>query len=251
MNNKQRVLLVISIFVISTLLISACTQSLSSVPAATPTVIATGLFVAPIASVENPMALIEQFAKETAAAQTTVANGGTPVTPQAITTGAVISSPTSAPTSGTPTNVVAGTPTNVVAGTTTPVIITPSGPSVTPITPGVNPKDYVLHAGEFPYCIARRFNVNPDALLSASGLTSPDVYLPNQKLIIPQSGAFPGNPMLATHPTTYTVLSGDETVYSIACKFGNVYPDAIVQANTKDSISLSSKLTTGQKLQIP
>ena len=70
MSNKQRGLLVIFIFVVSTMLISACTQSLSSVPAATPTLIPTGLFVSPFPSVENPMAMIEQFAKQTAAAQT-------------------------------------------------------------------------------------------------------------------------------------------------------------------------------------
>ena len=55
-------------------------------------------------------------------------------------------------------------------------------------------------------CIARRFNVDPDALLSASGLTSPDLYYAGLTLTIPQSGAFPGSRMLATHPTTYTVL---------------------------------------------
>ena len=78
MSNKQRGLLVIFIFVVSTMLISACTQSLSSVPATTPTLIPTGLFVSPFPSVENPMAMIEQFAKQAAAAQTNVAGGGTP-----------------------------------------------------------------------------------------------------------------------------------------------------------------------------
>ncbi len=47
MSHKHRVLVVIFIFAISTLLISACTQSLSSAPEATPTVIPTGLFVSP------------------------------------------------------------------------------------------------------------------------------------------------------------------------------------------------------------
>ena len=37
MSNKQRGLLVIFIVVISTVMISACTQSLSTAPAATPT----------------------------------------------------------------------------------------------------------------------------------------------------------------------------------------------------------------------
>jgi hypothetical protein len=68
------------------------------------------------------------------------------------------------------------------------------------------------------------------------------------KLTIPQSGSFPGVVALATHPTTYTVLAGDETVYSVACKFGNVYPESIASTN---GIAVSAKLTAGQKLQIP
>ncbi|MBK8419238.1 LysM domain-containing protein [Candidatus Villigracilis saccharophilus] len=99
-----------------------------------------------------------------------------------------------------------------------------------------------------PYCSARRFNVDPDALLSASGLTSPDVYVPNQKLTIPQSGSFPGSRSLAAHPTTYTVASSSETLYGIACKFGDVDPAAIASAN---SLAVSATLTAGQKLQIP
>ncbi len=237
MSNKQRVLLIISIFVISTMLISACTQSLSNAPAATPTLIPTGLFVSPFPSVENPMAMIEEFAKQTSAAQTTVANGGTPVTPQAITTGEA----TAVPTSLTP-----STPTNAVA--TTAVIATPSGPTTTPVPAGVRPATYTLQVGEFPYCIARRFNVDPDALLSASGLTSPDVYYAGLKLTIPQSGSFPGGASLAVHPTTYTVASSDETLYSIACKYGDVDPAAIASTN---GIALSAKLTAGQQIKIP
>lgn len=76
MSKSRRSVLVFSIFMISTLLISACTQSLSAAPVATPTLLPTGLFVSPVASVENPMAMIEEFAKQTAAAQT--ATAGTP-----------------------------------------------------------------------------------------------------------------------------------------------------------------------------
>ena len=58
MTKKYRSVLVFSIIMIATILLSACTQSLSSAPAATPTLIATGLFVSPVASVENPMDII-------------------------------------------------------------------------------------------------------------------------------------------------------------------------------------------------
>jgi len=254
MRNNKRGLLIISSLLISTVVIAACTQSLSSAPDATPTPIPPGLFVSPLPSAENPMAMIEEFARQTAAAQTTIANGGTPVTPQVLTPGGtpVTSVPggsTNTPQLGiisTPITGTPSTPTNAIA--TTPVIITPSGPTTTPYPPGVRPASYTLQNGEFPYCIARRFNVDPDALLNASGLTSPDLYYAGLTLVIPQSGAFPGSRMLASHPTTYSVLSGDETVYSVACKYGDVDPAAIASAN---GISVSADLTIGQALKIP
>jgi LysM repeat protein len=250
MSNKQRGLLVIFILVISTLMIAACTQSLSAAPATTPTKLPPELFVSPLPSVENPMAMIEEFAKQTSVAQTALASGGTPGTPQAITTAAATSTTPQAGTVVSPTVGTPGTPTNANAAPTTPVVVvsTPSGPTTTPIPAGVRPASYTLQEGEFPYCIARRFNVDPDALLSASGITSPDLYYAGLKLTIPQSGSFPSARMLATHPTTYNVLSSDETTYSIACKFGDVDPATIASAN---NISISAKLTAGQKLQIP
>ena len=48
---------------------------------------------------------------------------------------------------------------------------------------------------------------------------------------IPQNGSgFPGDRTLRAHPTTYTVQSGD-TIYSIACLFGDVDPEAIAFVN--------------------
>lgn len=237
MSKSRRSVLVFSIFMISTMLISACTQSLSAAPVATPTLLPTGLFVSPVASVENPMQMIEEFAKQTAAAQT--ATAGTPGTPQA----AITNTPdpnvsvTPSPTLG---NV---TPTNVGAVTLTSV------PAATSI-PGVRPATYTLQKGEFPYCIARRFNVDPDQLLSLSGLTSAEAnsLVTGTVLTIPQSGSFPGNRALTAHPASYTVASADETVYSVACRYGDVEPSAIASAN---NISVSAKLNVGQVLQIP
>jgi LysM repeat protein len=249
MRNNKSSLKIIALLVIPTLLLSACKQSLSSAPVASPTPLPTGLFVAPLPSAENPMAMIEEFAKQTAAAQTTVANGGTPVAPGAITpatTGTVITPQTGIIPTATPTGGVPSTPTNANAVASTPVAAT-SAPAGTPIPPGSRPQTYVLNDGEWPYCIARRFDVDPDALLTASGLTSPDVYYPGLKLVIPQSGSFPGARVLMAHPTTYTASAG-ETLYSIACKFGDLYPDAIASAN---GISTSATLTAGQQIKIP
>lgn len=235
MSKSRRSVLVFSIFMISTLLISACTQSLSAAPVATPTLLPTGLFVSPVASVENPMAMIEEFAKQTAAAQT--ATAGTPSTPQAVITNTPDPNVTATP-SPTLGNV---TPTNVGAVT--------SVPAATSI-PGVRPATYTLQKGEFPYCIARRFNVDPDQLLASSGLTTAQAnsLTTGTVLTIPQSGSFPGNRSLTAHPASYTVASADETVYSVACRYGDVDPNAIASAN---NISVSAKLNVGQVLQIP
>ncbi len=110
------------------------------------------------------------------------------------------------------------------------------------------PKSYALHKGEYPYCIARRFNVNPITMLQLSGLSASGNYSTNTVLKIPQSGSFPGNRTLQDHPTTYTVESSDETLYSIACIFGDVWPEDIADAN---GLKLSANLTVGQKLYIP
>lgn len=242
MTKKQRGVLVLSLFAIASLLISACEQSLSTAPAETPTVIPTGLFVSPIASVENPMAMIEEFAKQTAAAQTATAGGGTPGTPVDVVTGTPgtpsADLPTATPTTG------VGTPTNVGSSGLTPASAATSVPA------GSRPASYTLQKGEFPYCIARRYNLDPDDLLSLNGLSSADAYnlVSGTVLKIPQSGTFPGSRALAAHPATYTVASADETVYSVACKFGDVEPNAIATAN---NISVTATLTAGQQLQIP
>ncbi|MDP1604335.1 MAG: LysM peptidoglycan-binding domain-containing protein [Legionella sp.] len=239
MNKKQRGLLAVFILVILTMLISSCTQSLSSAPAATPTLLPEGLFVSPFPSVENPMAMIEEFAKQTAAAQTSAAGGdpaaeGTDVTPDANE-------------SETPTPDLISTPTNAEPGAA--AAADTAIPAATSI-PGVRPATYVLQRGEHPYCIARRYNVNPDDLLSLSNLTRAQAFslVSGTVLTIPQSGSFPGDRMLTSHPATYTVLSADETVYSIACKYGDVDPAAIAAEN---GIAVSAKLTAGQQLRIP
>ena len=251
MTQKQRSMLIFSILMVGTILLSACTQSLSAAPAETPTQIPTGLFVSPIASVENPMEMIEQFAKQTEAAQT-VAAGGDPATTGTPEAGATSTDGTSvAIVTATPTvEVNVSTPTNANADAATDVPAT-SAPAATSVPPGVRPPSYTLMSGEFPYCIARRYNVDPDALLAARGLTPAEAYnlVAGTVLTIPQNaGGFPGSRSLQAHPASYSVVSGDETVYSIACKYGDVDPNAIATAN---NISASSKLTVGQVLQIP
>lgn len=139
-------------------------------------------------------------------------------------------------------------------------------PAVQPVAPQSDPRDdddeedtpkfdatvpnnYTLKKGEFPFCLARRFNISVAALLSANGLTLNSVVSPGQKLTIPQNAAefANGQRSLSPHPTEYTAVSGD-TFFSIACKFGDVYPEEIALANSKGE-NYTPKV--GEKLQIP
>ncbi|MDH5508298.1 MAG: LysM peptidoglycan-binding domain-containing protein [Anaerolineae bacterium] len=142
----------------------------------------------------------------------------------------------------------------LVGATSTPLALpsaTPA-PTATPTLMATQaltvPATYSLHQGEYPYCIARRFNIDADQLLKANGLTTADVYSPGDTLTIPVgAGEFGGQRKLSPHPTQYTVISGDN-VYKIACKFGDVWPESIAQVN---EIDIDAKLTPGQILQIP
>lgn|GEM_PF-19091 len=111
------------------------------------------------------------------------------------------------------------------------------------------PLVYTLHPGEFPYCIARRFDVDPDELLALNGFGRYQVFYVGTSLQIPRTGNhFPGNRVLRTHPATYIVAGWNETLYSIACLFGDIAPAIIAQLN---DISEDSALSVGQWLTIP
>ncbi len=111
------------------------------------------------------------------------------------------------------------------------------------------PDSYTLKAGEFPYCLARRFNISPIDLLSANGLTlNSQVYVGTTIKIPQNAGPFDqGDRALRAHPTNYTVVAGD-TVYSIACLFGDVDPRAILDVNELGS---GQALSAGQVIKIP
>lgn len=139
-------------------------------------------------------------------------------------------------------------PTEAEAPETPEVEPPPATPIVVPTaTPGL-PKTYELQKGEFPFCIARRFNLDPYELLSLNGLTLDSRPQVGFALKIPQDGKkFGGDRSLRDHPATYTVAAGD-TIYTIACAFGDVDPLAIAQANGLES---PYELSSGQKLNIP
>lgn len=110
------------------------------------------------------------------------------------------------------------------------------------------PESYTVHKGEFPYCLARRFNVNAGDLLSINGLAANTQVSEGTTLSIPQNSEWnAGERALKPHPTSYTVGVGD-TIYTIACEFGDVDPNAIIAAN---GLTDPYTLTSGTELSIP
>jgi LysM repeat protein len=122
-------------------------------------------------------------------------------------------------------------------------------PTVNVVIPTVTrPATYTLQEGEFPYCIARRFNVDPADLVSVNNLTADELVSPGTTLQIPQNSTWTGEGRVRNpHPDTYTVSTG-ETIYSIACYYGDVSPEAIIAANQLES---PYTLRAGQVLDIP
>ena len=138
-------------------------------------------------------------------------------------------------------------PTSDAPTSTLPVVATET--VVPPTVIGGRPASYTLKKGEFPYCIARRFNIDPTELLNLNNLTSAQAQSlqPGLTLSIPQSGkAFPSARALHAHPVSYTVPS-NTNVYGIACFFGDVDPAAIVSRN---NIADPNNVTAGTVLQI-
>jgi len=234
-----------SLILLGSILVSACTQQYSQAPLATPTLIPTGLFVSPFPSGQDPMQVIADLGTQTALANGTPGTPSTPATPG--TPGTAITPLTGAsltPTLGTP-----GIP--LVVTTPAPITVMPGATTSVPSTvvvPSGRPTTYTLQSGEWPFCIARRFNLNPDDLAALNGLHDSQVVQPGLVLQIPQTGTFPGTRAWHTHPDTYTVDFSTETLYSIACYYGDVYPETIAQAN---NLPLNATLTVGQQLSIP
>ena len=241
MASIKRGALIVSILMLATVTLSACDLRYSTPPAATNTPLSQNFFTTPIAQTPS-MSDVEVFGTGTALALT-----GSPVPGAATNTPAGITPQVA---TNTPTPAVS-LPTNSVALMPTATQAVAAGPTATLIASGSKPATYTLQAGEFPYCIARRFNVDPDELLASSGLTSAqaDSLSAGTVLKIPQTGnPFPGSRVWHNHPDTYTVDFSSETIYSIACYYGDIDPAMIAQTN---GISVNASLTVGQKLTIP
>ncbi len=229
---SKRLNAIVFVILITALLLTACERPASVAPVTSPTT--SGEIPFPVATQPQIMKDILSATQTAAALQGTLATGG-------LTTGATS---TPAFTYVTPTS---QTPGSIVLSTSTPAATaTPTAIAYPTPTPGI-PAKYTIKADEFPYCIARRFNVDPEDLLSLNGLGVNSIVSVGTKLQIPQSGKFPGTRSLKNHPTAYTVVYGD-TIGLIACGFGDADPNTILAAN---GLSDGATLTPGQVLQIP
>ena len=232
MSRSNRGKIIASTLLLVAVLLTSCEQPYSTPPAVTLTPMdSNSFFSTPIPEEPSSMTDVENFTTQTALA-------GEP--------GAQIATATPDVLAGITTETA--TPSIAINPTATQAVS--AAPTSPPVPSGSRPSTYVLKVGEFPYCIARRFNVDPDQLLSVSGLSGAQAnsLSAGTVLTIPQSGSFPGDRALASHPSTYTVKSSDETIYGVACLFGDIDPSAIAQAN---NISVDAALTAGQSLNIP
>jgi LysM repeat protein len=209
----------------------------------------TSLFTNPLPSSNDQMTDLEAFATSTALAKTAAAGGGPTATPSPtpIGIGGATITPTVTPIIMGGTTITPSVTPIVVGGST----LTPSLTSAAVPTVIVNrPATYTLQTNEFVFCIARRFNVDPGDLLALNNLVNSETVYAGMVLKIPQSSSFPGNRALLAHPTTYTVTGYQDTnIYGVACKFGDVDPARIVQANP--GLSLGSVLPVGKPINIP
>ena len=233
-----------ALFLAAALFLGSCTRSAGQSTLPTQTSNATRAIGGENEPTSTGLSVIGQYGT-----QTVLAQGITPGAAQATET------PNPAA-SGTPNifTIVPPTGQAVTPGATTAVATTAvattavstSSVVVPTATPG-RPTTYTLQQGEYAYCLARRFNVDPQDLLDANGITGSQLLQPGLVLNIPQTGSFPGTRALHPHPASYTVMAGD-TIYKVACYYGDLDPSSIVIAN---GLTSPYTLTAGRVLSIP
>ena len=248
--NKKIYAIILVILVVG-LLMTACERSASVSPVTTPTT--SGEIPFPVASQSQIMKDILAATQTAAVMQGTLTTGALPglatstpaftyitATPAAKDLDTSTATPASTTSSVTTATEISATS---ISATATPTLMTYTYPTATP----GKPTQYIIQPGEYPYCIARRFDVDPAELLQINGLNNNSMVSPGTFLNIPQDGSFPYTRALKAHPAVYTANYGD-TVNSIACWFGDVDPNTILAAN---GLSAGTVLSQGQVLQIP
>ena len=206
---------------LATLVLGAgCNLSASKAPTVKPTATSELNFITPTTG----DSIAGQIATQTAEALQPAVATATPIPAEA----------TKAPATAVPATAVPATATAV------PAVI----PTLT------RPATYALQKGEWPICIARRYDLDLNALFSANGLTMDSRPANGAVLKIPSSGTWNaaayGARTLHKH-ADYKVVSGD-TLYTIACYFGDVSPEGILAAN---GLKTAADVKVGSTLKIP
>ena len=125
------------------------------------------------------------------------------------------------------------------------MLILPFGSSVVSAAPSQNTVTYTVQRGDTLYSIARRHGVSLWDIVSANGITNPNLIYPGQQLTI-SGGATPAPSTPSTSSTTHVVVRG-ETLTRIALRYG-VSVWTIVNAN---GIANPNLIYPGQQLTIP
>jgi LysM repeat protein len=228
--NTKRFLSIVVVVMIATSMLAACSRSASNAPSSKATA-TKGNF--PSLGKTPEVSQQDAFKTQTAIAKQNL----NPILDQP--TDTAVPEATQPP--------VAGATKTPVPAQPQPTAVPVEAVNIPTVTPGL-PTTYKLQKGEFPYCIARRFNINPADLLAINGLISSSMVFEGATLKIPTTGGkFPDGRALQKHPAKYTVVAGD-TIYSIACKYGDVEPWAIALAN---NLSAPYTLTAGSSITIP
>lgn len=127
----------------------------------------------------------------------------------------------------------------------------PSAPYYAPVWPIPVGGEYYLAKGEFPWCIARRFNLHPYEVMWLNGFYFGQIFYPGQKVLLPGTGTpYPGNRQLRPHfpGQVYTVWNYGETLRTIACYFGDIDPLAMAAAN---GLNPDQALWVGMSIVLP
>ncbi|MHB0989261.1 MAG: LysM peptidoglycan-binding domain-containing protein [Bellilinea sp.] len=220
MNKKIFALVIVTIMI--GLALSACTRSATR---KSPTDATT------TSEIPFPVGTLDTSARVTEIVQQTQNAAATPVLPTVQVP--QVSTPVVIPTT-------AGLPT---------LVLQPTATSVPVKVPTLSrPETYTIQFGEWPICIARRYNLDLNGLLEANNLNMNSSPEPGTVLTIPATGTWTsGERALKAHPADYTVVSGD-TINSVACEFGDVDPLAIAAAN---GLSSPYTLSAGSVIKIP
>ncbi len=214
---KSYYLLLVPLIVV--LALAGCVRKASTPPATTPQVIDVA---------NTPLPVDQQILSATMTAQAIMQEFNMPTQ--------IVQNP-----QGTPQVITQVPPTPIPVGTATPTPL----PTMMPMT---RPTTWTVQGGETIYCLARRFDVDPEDMLAINNLSSGSMLSIGDVLDVPQTGSWPTDDRsLLDHPDTWNVSEG-ETVYRVACAYGDVWPEQIIQLN---GLKEPYDLTGISTLQIP